>query len=133
VDDSYHNALEDLFFFNPMQARYSSRIMKVIDQYGPPQIIRKGGKITMNIQGQPDCRCVTAFYGPKLVGIMLYIPVSSSRLNILHIAVDADCTQGGDRDTMDLVPEMLRAVKTDSGPDQPYEYFICYTGRSVKL
>jgi hypothetical protein len=133
MDSSYFDALEKLFFFNPRQSRYSVRIMEAIDRYGPPQIVRKDGNITLSIQGQPECSCVSAFHGPKLVGVMMYIPNSGSSVNILHIAIDEDCAQGGDLDMLNLVPEMLRAVKKENGPDQLYEYYITYTGRSVKL
>jgi hypothetical protein len=133
MDSSYYEALETLFFFNPLQSRYSAQIMEAIDRYGTPRIQRKDGKITMHIQGQPESRCISAFYGPKLVGIMLYIQGSGSRTDILHIAIDADCAQGGTLAELNLVPEMLRAVQPGTAPDRPYEYYIGYTGRSVLL
>ena len=130
VPPEYCEALEAMFYFNPNQARHYRRIAKVIETYGPPKIVKKNGRVSLGIEGMPDCQSLFAFYGPKLAGAMIYDQPSENKVNLLHLALEPSFTTDGPYGSvqlMNLMIDYLRALFQNN--ERTVEIYFAYIGQ----
>ena len=125
-----YEALEAMFYFNPNQARHYHRIAEVIETYGPPKIVRKNDRVSLAIEGMPDCQCLFAFYGPKLAGAMIYHQPSENKVILLHLALEPSFTTEGPYGSvqlMNLMIDYLRALFQNN--EETVEFYFAYIGQ----
>ena len=91
LDPSYHSALEELVFFNPLQARAESAIIPVLEAYGLPTIISDPAGLRLSITGRDDVQCLFALESCRerldLAGMLMYLRPNVEEIVILHIGV----------------------------------------------
>jgi hypothetical protein len=131
VPPEYYEALEAMFYFNPNQSKHYHRIAKVIEKYGAPKIVKKNGRVSLSIEGLPDCQCLFAFYGPKLAGAMIYHRPSKGKVILLHLAVEPSFTAEGPYGSVQLMNMMIDYLRALFKNDEPVEIYFAYIGQPV--
>jgi hypothetical protein len=87
MDASYHDQLEALFYFHPLQAKYYDQIVDNVDRYGQPVIHEENGRLSIRLDRTVSTECLFAFYGPKLAGVVVHTVVCE-KLILIHLAID---------------------------------------------
>jgi hypothetical protein len=131
VPPEYCDALESMFYFNPNQSRHYHRIAKVIETYGAPKIVKKNGRVSLSIEGLPDCQCLFAFYGPKLAGAMIYYSPSKDKVVVLHLAVEPSFTAEGPYGSIQLMNLMLDYLRALFKNDEAVDIYFAYIGLPI--
>ncbi len=122
VDASLWKEVESLFYFHPRQHTLSGSIRQSVDEFGLPEILRRGERIYVGI-AQRDAQCLFACHRTRRpgmpVGVVLYLRTGADLLSILHVVVGTAYESGGplgDRDlAMCLVNEVRRVGARISG------------------
>jgi hypothetical protein len=83
--------LQDVFFFNSNQKRYTKKIVKTIDKYGKPKLVVENNKITIRLDSE-SLNQQTLFVLDKsnnnlLIGVLLYVKENDT-INIIHLALN---------------------------------------------
>jgi len=114
LDESYHDALERLVFFNLRQREAESGIARVVDQYGTPAIVSDGAGIRVVVGRRHDVQCLFALApsrrGLALTGMVVYLRTSVEEILILHIAVSDRFSRNG-RSGLQVLMALVRAVR----------------------
>ena len=88
---SYHSALEELVFFNPLQSRAESAIVPVLEAYGLPTIVSDPAGLHLSTTGRDDVQCLFALESSRdkldLAGMLIYVRPSVEEIVVLHIGV----------------------------------------------
>lgn len=98
VDGSLRTAVESLFFFNPAQPGLIESIRMSVEEFGLPQVVKRGDRICLGIPAR-DAQCLFACdrsqQPPTPVGVVLYLRTAPHLLRILHLAVSPDYADDG--------------------------------------
>lgn len=83
--------LQDVFFFNSNQKRYTKKIVKTIDKYGKPKLVVENNQITIRLDSE-SLKQQTLFVLDKsnnnlLIGVLLYVKENDT-INIIHLALN---------------------------------------------
>jgi len=83
--------LQDVFFFNSNQKRYTKKIVKTIDKYGKPKLVVENNQITIRLDSE-SLNQQTLFVLDKsnnnlLIGVLLYVKENDT-INIIHLALN---------------------------------------------
>jgi hypothetical protein len=111
---AYHQALEELVFFNPRQRTAEAGIAQAVDQYGMPAIEDDGNGLRVVVGKRGDAQCLFAItHGagePALAGMVMYLRVSRQEVVVLHIGVaEAFCRSR--RAGLEVVSALVRTVR----------------------
>jgi hypothetical protein len=111
---SYRSALEELVFFNPLQARTESAIVPVLDSYGLPTMVSDTAGLRLSMTGRDDVQCLFALIPwstkPDLAGMAIYIRPAVEEIVVLHIGVAR--RYGRDlRSSLPVVIGLFRAIR----------------------
>jgi hypothetical protein len=88
INSSYTEALTKLIFFNENQHAHYDQIVKVIDKFGEPRLVKEGVFISLNIVGRPDSKSVFVSYGPAVISALIYLIEPHDTLQVVHIVTD---------------------------------------------
>jgi uncharacterized protein (DUF4415 family) len=83
--------LQDVFFFNSNQKRYTKKIVKTIDKYGKPKLVVENNQITIRLDSE-SLNQQTLFVLDKrnnnlLIGVLLYVKENDT-IDIIHLALN---------------------------------------------
>jgi hypothetical protein len=111
---AYHQALEELVFFNPRQHTAEAGITQAVDLYGMPAIENDGSGLRVVVGKRADVQCLFALTQgegePVLAGIVMYLRVSRQEVVVLHIGVaEAFCRSR--RAGLEVVSALVRTVR----------------------
>jgi hypothetical protein len=88
-------ALEELFYFNPLQHRVRAGIINSLEHFGHPRLEESTGGISICV-GEHTPQTLFAFdrdtSGGDPVGVVVFMRTSSADMAIMHIAVHPDYT-----------------------------------------
>ncbi|MGO8700483.1 MAG: hypothetical protein ACLQVY_22570 [Limisphaerales bacterium] len=87
-------ALERLFFFNENQARLRDSVVRAVEGYGGPKIVRREGMLRLvlpRIENAQTLYFRTNEFNPLLVGVVVYVR-EERNLKVLFWALRPDCT-----------------------------------------
>lgn len=111
---AYHQALEELVFFNPRQHAAEAGITQAVDLYGTPAIEHDGNGLRVAVGKRSDAQCLFALVdeggAAKLAGMVMYLRVSKREVVVLHIGVaEAFCRSR--RAGLEVVTALVRTVR----------------------
>ena len=113
---AYHQALEELVFFNPRQRMAEAGITQAVDLYGSPAIEDDGQGLRVVVGKRSDAQCLFALAQgegdgePTLAGMVMYLRVSRQEVVVLHIGVaEAFCRSR--RAGLEVVSALVRTVR----------------------
>lgn len=134
INETYYDALEKLFYFNPGQSRYYNRIVETVETFGQPRIVRINGMLTMKVEGLPENACVFVCHGNRLVGVTIYFKEKKTILNILHFAIDTTYVLQNSKDSSMLIGIIIEEIKRIAQKDPDIAHIkIPYTQRLLKI
>ena len=115
VAASYHEALEELVFFNPLQWRAESAIAAVLEAYGMPAIVSDAAGLHVSVGGRHDAQCLFALARhhdeTSLAGMLIYLRLNVEELVVLHIGVSRQYGRKL-RSSLSVIMGLLRAVRS---------------------
>jgi hypothetical protein len=121
VDAGLRKEVESLFYFHPRQQALSGSIRESVDQFGPPEILKRGERIYVGIP-ERDAQCLFACHRTRRpgvpVGVVLYLRTQADLLRILHVVVGPAYAYGGqfaDRDLAGCLVDEVRRVAARIG------------------
>ncbi len=89
---SHQSDLEQLIFFNPDQTRFQDRIVQSIESFGMPSITKDDGHLRVSTDRHSEVQTIFALERSKstenLIGVLLYLRVSTDKLVVLHVGID---------------------------------------------
>ena len=118
VDAGLWKEVEALFYFHPRQHALSGSIREIVDQFGPPEILKRGERIYVGIP-KLDAQCLFAFHRARRpgvpVGVVLYLRTQADLLRILHVVVGPAYGYSGQFADRDLVGCLVSEVRRVAG------------------
>lgn len=114
VDAGLLKDVESLFYFHPRQHALSGSIRESVDEFGTPEILKRGERIYIGIP-KHDAQCLFACHRmgrPGVpVGVVLYLRTQADLLRILHVVVGPAYTYGGPFADRDLAARLVDEVR----------------------
>ena len=114
VDAGLWKEVESLFYFHPRQHALSGSIRESVDEFGPPEILKRGERIYLGIP-QRDAQCLFACHRTRRpgvpVGVVLYLRTQADLLRILHVVVGPAYVYGGQFADRDLAACLVNEVR----------------------
>ena len=111
---AYHQALEELVFFNPRQRIAAAGITQAVDLYGTPAIEDDGRGLRVVVGKRADAQCLFALVEgdgePALAGMVMYLRVSRQEVVLLHIGVAEQFCRSR-RAGLEVVSALVRTVR----------------------
>ena len=111
---AYHQALEELVFFNPRQRIAAAGITQAVDLYGTPAIEDDGRGLRVVVGKRADAQCLFALVEgdgePALAGMVMYLRVSRQEVVVLHIGVAEQFCRSR-RAGLEVVTALVRTVR----------------------
>ena len=111
---AYHQALEELVFFNPRQRAAEAGITQAVDLYGTPAIEDDGTGLRVVVGKRSDAQCLFALAEgagePELAGMVMYLRVSRQEVVVLHIGVAEQFCRSR-RAGLEVVTALVRTVR----------------------
>ena len=133
INETYYEALEKLFFFNPGQSRYYQRIVETVETYGQPKIVKTNGMLTLQIEGRPS-ESLFISESNRLAGMLLYIQETDSLLNVLHFAVAPSFAFGQVSGSVLVVELMMEEIKKRARENPRIAHIkLSYTQQLIKI
>ena len=121
VDAGLWKEVESLFYFHPRQHALSGSIRESVEQFGAPEILKRGERIYIGIPKR-DAQCLFVCHRARRpgvpVGVVLYLRTQADLLHILHVVVGPAYGYGGlfaDRDLAGRLVEEVRRVAARIG------------------
>ena len=114
VEAGLWKEVESLFYFHPRQHVLSGSIRESVDQFGPPEILRRGERIYVGIP-QRDAQCLFVCHRTRHpgvpVGVVLYLRTQADLLRILHVVVGPIYGHGGQLADRGLAARLVDEVR----------------------
>jgi hypothetical protein len=114
VDAGLWKEVESLFYFHPRQHALSGSIRESVDQFGPPEMLKRGERIYVGIPKR-DAQCLFACHRTRRpgvpVGVVLYLRTQADLLRILHVVVGPAYEHGGQFADRDLAMRLVDEVR----------------------
>jgi len=114
VDASLLKDVESLFYFHPRQHALIGSIRESVDEFGPPEILKRGERIYVGIPKR-DAQCLFACHRTRRpgvpVGVVLYLRTQADLLRILHVVVGPNYAYGGPHADCDLAACLVEEVR----------------------
>jgi hypothetical protein len=114
VDAGLRKDVESLFYFHPRQHALSGSIRESVDEFGAPEILRRGERICVGIP-QRDAQCLFACHATRRpgvpVGVVLYLRTQADLLRILHVVVGPAYAHGGPFADRDVAARLVGEVR----------------------
>jgi hypothetical protein len=111
---AYHQALEDLVFFNPRQRIAEAGITQAVDLYGTPAIENDGRGLRVVVGSRTDVQSLFALAPgdgePELAGMVMYLRVSREEVVVVHIGVAEQFCRSR-RAGLEVVSALVRTVR----------------------
>ena len=121
VDAGLRKEVESLFYFHPRQHALGGPIRQSVDEFGAPEILKRGERIFVGIPKR-DAQCLFACHPTRRpgvpVGVVLYLRTQADLLRILHVVVGPSYMYGGqfaDRDLAARLVDQVRSVAARIG------------------
>jgi hypothetical protein len=109
-----YDAVERLVFFNACQTRAREAIVRALELFGSPQIVRDEHSVRVALEKRDDAQCLfavaTAGSRRILLGMVVFIRVDQKELLVVHLAV-ADRYQRRPRAMLALTVSLVEAVR----------------------
>lgn len=89
LEARHREALDQLLFFNPRQARMRQQVLRAAAEYGPPEVVQGGTGITLGLRTVPAAQTLFVLEGNargRLQGVLLYVR-ERDRLVVLYLAL----------------------------------------------
>jgi hypothetical protein len=110
----YHDALEQLMFFNPGQHNARGAILGSLEAFGSPSVYVDGDQLRVKVEKLDEVQILFALNDDVLAGVMMYSRISPERLTVIHIAVDGDHSSEGKFADVMLVMRMLNLLRNSA-------------------
>ena len=96
----YLQDLEQLVFFNDRQRELRGRIVELLEQYGPLEIVQREDQVRVGLIRRPDAQNLFVMSedteDAELLGFALYLRDSPDVITVVHVAVfDGIVTEEG--------------------------------------
>ena len=110
----WREAVEDLLFFNPQQARLEEKILETIHAFGLPKVVARDGRL--GIEVGDGLRLGTLFAmaerdgESQLAGLLLFLR-QGTELLCLHLSVDEEYSARGPRASLRVAAHLLDEVR----------------------
>ena len=118
VDAGLWKEVESLFYFHPRQHALSGSIRESVDEFGRPEILKRGERIYVGIPKR-DAQCLFACDRTRRpgvpVGVVLYLRTHADLLRILHVVVGPAYEWGGQFADCDLTARLIGEVRSVAG------------------
>jgi hypothetical protein len=115
VDPRMWGEVESLFFFHPRQQGLLEPIRRSIDDFGAPEILRRGERIYLGIP-RHDAQCLFACHRARHpqrpVGVVLYLRTQPDLLSVLHLAVQPNYENDGAYGELRLAHQLVGEVRS---------------------
>ena len=114
VDAALWKEVESLFYFHPRQHALSDSIRESVDEFGAPEILKRGERIYVGIP-ERDAQCLFACHRTRRpgvpVGVVLYLRTHVDLLRILHVVVGPAYEYGGQFGNRDVATHLVNEVR----------------------
>ncbi|MBL8340327.1 MAG: hypothetical protein JNL30_02575 [Rubrivivax sp.] len=106
--------VEALFYFHPRQQALQERIRACVDEFGAPEILKRGERIHVGI-AKNGAQCLFACHGERRpgmpVGVVVYLRTGPGLIRILHLAVNPAYEHDGRHAALNLTMELVNEVR----------------------
>ena len=138
LQPEYLPDLESLLFYNPLQRRVESGIVKSLEDFGMPEVLVEANKVRIQVKELPGLQTLYAFETntgktPSLIGTLLYCRNDETTITVPHIAVRQDyCVRRmvGRRLVRRLLGEVRRVARLIHGVEL---ITTTYTNRRIRV
>lgn len=97
LDKIHREELEELMFFHPQQERFTSNILRAVEQYGSPRVTECEGKLRIELPSITGVQTLFAVVQDvthwELVGVVVYTRTPDGVILILHVVVKDEYTK----------------------------------------
>ena len=118
IETKYADQVEHLFFFNKNQKRYYEKIEGVCAQYGIPHLDKSGGNLLLTLGNSEKFQTLYTFdkenNNTNVLGMIVYYRPYNEIIEIIHIAVVEECSEGGIYDKEMVVVRMIERLRKDA-------------------
>lgn len=111
IHSSYTEELTNLFFFNERQKENYDQIVRVVERFGEPIVVKEGDYISMSIAGRPDSKSIFVSFGPALIGAIIYLIEPHDTMQVVHFVIDTKFKKNGRKDNSFLTLIILEHLK----------------------
>jgi hypothetical protein len=137
INRKYHEALEELLFFNKKQGFLIRDIEKSIEEYGTPRIFVDGETLRVGTDSIDNIQNLFAFDSEaedaRLIGFVLYFRPASNKMVVLHLAVDEDYAFDGKFSDQALTMRLISKVREIALRIKGVEYLSIAYGRDLTI
>jgi ribosomal protein S18 acetylase RimI-like enzyme len=107
-------ALEELLFFNPRQAKVRQGIVNSLAQFGHPKLEETNGGLSIRV-GEHEAQTLFAFdldrQAQDPVGVVVYLRTSPPEIAIMHVAVHPKYALQGQKAGVGLGVALIEKVQ----------------------
>jgi hypothetical protein len=129
-------AVENLFFFNPLQYRVRDDIVSALERYGEPRIEENGESLYLRV-GADDAQSLFAFDSSRPngdpVGVVVFLRTSRTDVVIVHIAVHPDYAFRGRHAASGLGLALMEKVKGIASQIRGIERMVLSYGQGITI
>ena len=129
-------AVENLFFFNPLQYRVRDEIVSALERYGEPRLEEKGDSLYLRV-GAEDAQSLFAFDSSRPdgdpVGIVVFLRTSPTDVVVVHIAVHPDYALRGRDSGSGLGLALMEKVKEIASQIRGVERMVLSYGQEITI
>ncbi len=83
---SFEEEIQELFFFHPDQKNYRKRILKSIEKYGVPELIKRSEGVSIYLKGNTDIQQTLFVQRNSNIGSLIAIVILIKKENQINIA-----------------------------------------------
>ncbi len=90
---SYTDAVNKIFFFNPLQSRYREGIIKAIEKFGKPELFETESSLSIKLHNKDLVQQTIFVTSHKKMGDLVAILIHVRQgdvLSVVHFAIDKD-------------------------------------------
>jgi len=119
IDKQNFEEIERMFFFNLQQSRHLLEINEVVENFGIPKIVVTGQDLKFTLSKLNDCQTIFALDSQSndaaVLGLIIFYRGSLENIDIIHIAVEEDCSLRGDYAKEFVTIRLIEKLRQDAG------------------
>lgn len=118
LHDRYTDELERVFFFNRNQKKHIERINLTVDKYGDIRLQKEKGYVKFNFTKLTKFKTLFSLDDENsekanLLGVLIYRQEPVDNIEFIHIAINEDCSFGGDFSDEEVSFRMIEKIRRD--------------------
>ncbi len=110
----WKDRVEELLFFNPLQALLEEQILKTINAFGLPRVVPQGSNLRVEVGDSTPVGTLFALVDREgadhLAGLLLFSR-NQSELLCLHLTVDENYAARGDYGSLQIATRLLEELR----------------------